>query len=218
MDTHLIQVLPGVTNLAFVRHAQGDRIFVGRRSGVRDQYRWQNIPEHLLRSQALVHTTVDGHVDDLLPRLQAWQIPVTYDFSKKFASHHERLLPYLRVAFASGAHLSEQEAQDLARHWVSLGAAWAVITRGEYGSLGFDGQRFVSQDIQPVSKVTDTLGCGDAFIAGMIHALANGQDIQNCLLAGSQVAADAAGIQGGYGHGVPLSQLELEAVLPVSAG
>lgn len=208
VETSLVQVLPGLTDLAFVRHVGGDRIFLGTRRGVRSQFRWRQIPGAVLTTARVIHTTVDGGVNDLLPLLPKGKVLVTYDFSRKFKPEHRDLLSCIHVAFASAAHLSESEAVDLAQDWLGWGSQAVVLTRGEHGSLAVTGEGVFTCGVVDV-PVVDTLGAGDAFIAGYIQGLLHDEPVQRRLERGRDRAAEALQGFGAYGHGVRLEALGL---------
>lgn len=208
VDTSWVQVLSGLTNLAFVRHVDGDRTFLGTRRGVRSQFRWQQIPVSVCVGARVIHTTVDGGVNDLLRLLPRGKVLVTYDFSRKFTPEHQDLLPFVHVVFASAAHLTESEAIELAQGWLGRGSRIVVLTRGEHGGLAVTGEGVFNCGILDV-PVVDTLGAGDAFIAGYIHGLLHDEPAHLCLERGRDLAAEALQGFGAYGHGVSLEALGL---------
>ena len=59
---------------------------------------------------------------------------------------------------------------------LAKGPSLAVATRGERGSVAFDGTRFYEYGIVPCT-VVDTMGAGDSFIAGFLYGRMRGQDI-----------------------------------------
>ncbi len=208
IDTSWVQVLSGPTNLAFVRHVNHDRTFVGARPGVRSQFRWQQIPISIWTSSRVTHTTVYGRVDDLLPHLFGERVLVTYDFSREFRPEHRDLLPFIHVAFVSAAHLTESETRKLAEDLLRHGTSTAVLTRGEHGSLAMTRDAVFKCDALDV-PIVDTLGSGDAFIAGYVYGLLHKEPIQLCLESGRDMAARALQCLGAYGHGMDLKALGL---------
>ncbi len=70
-----------------------------------------------------------------------------------------------------------EDVEAVARAWVGLGADLVVVTLGPDGSLAArPGQggavRAVVREPSPVVSVVDTIGAGDTFTAGLLHALA----------------------------------------------
>jgi len=209
VETSWVQVLPGPTNLAFVRHVDGDRVFGGTRPGVRSRFRWQRLPTSAYTNVRVIHTTVDGGVDDLLSVLPDGHGLVTYDFSRKFTPEHQGLLPLIGVAFASAAHLADRDALALVRDWLARGSRVVVLTLGARGSLAADGHGVFTCGTLDV-PVVDTLGAGDAFIAGYIHGLLRRDPVPACLARGRDAAARALGSFGAFGRGVSVEALGLE--------
>ncbi|MDO5711596.1 MAG: PfkB family carbohydrate kinase [Micrococcales bacterium] len=60
--------------------------------------------------------------------------------------------------------------EDTLRHWVALGATLGVITRGGQGALVYIGGQIHRVALPPV-EVTDTVGAGDSFMAGLLSGL-----------------------------------------------
>ena len=73
----------------------------------------------------------------------------------------------------------------------------AVVTRGEKGSLAYDGEHFYRGDIVPC-QVVDTMGAGDSFIAGFLYGLMRGQDIPACMALGAQNSSVTLGYAGAW--------------------
>jgi sugar/nucleoside kinase (ribokinase family) len=110
------------------------------------------------------------------------------------------------VAFVSAAHLTEPQALDWAGRWLERGAHTVVLTRGDHGSLAVTAEAVFRCGIREV-PVIDTLGAGDAFIAGYICGLLRNESIQSCLERGRDLGAEALQRFGAFGHGVSLDAL-----------
>jgi fructokinase len=62
---------------------------------------------------------------------------------------------------------------DIAAHWLGLGAMIVVITRGRHGAIGYrEGADPLVRAARPV-RLVDTIGAGDAFTSGLLSALAS---------------------------------------------
>lgn len=96
----------------------------------------------------------------------------------------EPLLPYIdyfmpsieEASIMSGKNVPE----EVAKFYIDKGVKNCVLTMGEKGSL------FMSKDQKIITpafdiQVVDTTGCGDAFDAGMITALAKDMDLKTSL-------------------------------------
>ena len=85
---------------------------------------------------------------------------------------------------------TNDEALAAARAAVDRGAATAVVTRGAAGALAVVGERVLRRRADPV-EVIDTLGAGDALIAGFISAtIAGARTVDEALDSGARAAAE----------------------------
>lgn len=86
-----------------------------------------------------------------------------------------------------------------------------VIKRGEKGVLmSHKGSRTELESL-PIPKIVDTIGAGDSFNAGFIHAYLRGLDLIECLKFGNKTAAVSTTAAGGI-NGIKSYQQVLEAV------
>ena len=67
---------------------------------------------------------------------------------------------------------------------------WVIITRGENGATAYALDDCLSVPA-PKIKATDTTGAGDAFAAGLIHALVSGADMNQALATACAWGAEA---------------------------
>ncbi|HEY5789696.1 MAG TPA: PfkB family carbohydrate kinase, partial [Gammaproteobacteria bacterium] len=97
------------------------------------------------------------------------------------------LLPHRRVV----AHVLVGSAADLApgllldpfAHATRISggqAEWIVATRGPQGASAYGRGETLQQPALPVTAV-DSTGAGDAFAAGLVHALVHGETMAGCL-------------------------------------
>jgi len=61
-------------------------------------------------------------------------------------------------------------AEETVQRWSAAGTALVVLTRGEQGCLGLS-QSSQAEQPAPTATVIDTVGAGDAFMAGLLHGL-----------------------------------------------
>ncbi|WP_218005780.1 carbohydrate kinase family protein [Actinomadura hibisca] len=85
-----------------------------------------------------------------------------------------RLADVVRLSEEDLAHLAPgKRAETVCDAWHRDGVRLVVVTRGQAGvTASLDGRR-VSVDAPPV-EVVDTVGAGDAFMAGLLHAFRHG--------------------------------------------
>jgi fructokinase len=63
--------------------------------------------------------------------------------------------------------------EEVARRWLALGPALVVVTCGEQGAQGWTADLAESIPVADGAPVRDTVGAGDAFMAGLIWSLAD---------------------------------------------
>lgn len=71
----------------------------------------------------------------------------------------------------------------------SQGVKIVITTLGENGSLAYNGTQFYKGDITKVEKVVNTVGAGDAFLAGFMAGVIHGRSIPECLQEGADLSA-----------------------------
>lgn len=130
----------------------------------------------------------DIDLDDVLPNL---------DF---FLPNEEE---FIRLA---GKPDIDSALKSLAHHDTCF-----VIKRGEKGVfMSHKGSRTELQSL-PIPKIVDTIGAGDSFNAGFIHAYLQELDLIECLQFGNKTAAVSTTASGGI-NGIKSYQQVLEAV------
>ncbi len=72
-----------------------------------------------------------------------------------------------------------------------------VIKRGAKGAMMFQNGEKKSIDSLPIPEIIDTIGAGDSFNAGFIHAYLNGKEMETCLNEGNRTAAVSTMAAGG---------------------
>lgn len=220
----------GENGYAKVTHENGDRIFLYSNKGGISREEPLVIQESQLeyiRQFSLIHTSANGRVDDQLPTLHATGIPISYDFSVRFAPETlTAICPYLTFAVMSCGHLTVEETREAIALAHQSGAENVIATRGEEGSFFFDG---LETHFCPTTQVTplDTLGAGDsyltAFMASYIPYYHSNRDsrfddleghrtaVHAAMEAGSQFAAKNVMVHGAFGFGLPFSAQDLES-------
>jgi sugar/nucleoside kinase (ribokinase family) len=94
--------------------------------------------------------------------------------------------------FFSGERLADP--QPFMRRLVEAGRELVVCTRGAGGALAMLGDgSLVEVPAEPVDRIVDTNGAGDAFLAGVAYGELAGQPIERSLRIGARVAALAVG-------------------------
>ena len=139
-------------------------------------------------SHTLVHTAFWGKAESYLEQLRAHGALISFDYAtKKEDQIVAKTLPFVDYAFFSFSG-PEVEARSFLKKVCIAGPQVAVTTFGSKGSLAYDGENFYHFGIFPAT-VENTVGAGDAFIAGFMAGILSGDPIQKCLESGARIAA-----------------------------
>lgn len=199
VDVEYLSQVPGPTAVAYVQLEGTERTFLGADRGVRLQLRVTPEIDAYLADFDLIHTTLDGLVDDAIPGWYRAGRRVSYDFSHRARPEQIALLPYLYVAFFSGQKIGRPDGPAALHSLHQPDGPILVMTFGADGSLAYDGDRFYEQAALP-TRLVDTLGAGDAFQAGFMLRFLEAGSIQPALRLGAELAAQACRSLGGFNH------------------
>jgi fructoselysine 6-kinase len=100
-------------------------------------------------------------------------------------------LPVVDYAFFSFPDRSD-EVDAFLRDAAAVGPRVTVATFGEHGSWAWDGRRMHEAGIVSV-EVTNTIGCGDSFIAGFMAGVLEDDSVPRCLQRGAELASEIVG-------------------------
>ncbi len=198
VDISHVQQLSGPTALCHVRHVNGDRILGDYNEGVMASFKLREEDFLFLRGYDLAVTGLWGHTENDLAAIRAFGIPVAFDGAERpFDPAGKIALPHTDIAFFSDDKLPENALKEKMLDVASLGPHLVVATRGAAGSLAWDGSSFLSCFPAPC-KLVDTMGAGDSFIAGFLHAWIRGAAIGDCMEAGAINAAETIAYSGAW--------------------
>lgn len=170
----------------------------------------------------LIYTSSISFIDSELPVLGETGVPIAYDFSDTYDEEDlKQICPLIQFAFLSCPVEGDNEIEKIMKFAYESGCPNIIVTRGEKGSVYYDGLRFYRAGIVTVTPV-DTLGAGDAFAAGclcyiMDYAKKRGWDdlktrrflpaglTSESLHVGARAAVKACKTSGAFGHSAPLS-------------
>ena len=197
--THAV-VAVGATGVTLVGHDErGERRFDSEEYGVAADYRVPVTDEPLLRRKRWVHAARQPDLARWSPGVRGAGARVSCDLNDGGPGALDAAVD---VAFASAGDAGDAAALAMAHVLRDRGAELAVVTLGAAGSLAHSAGGTWRQPAIPVD-VVDSLGAGDAFIAGVIGALLGGGDVASALLAGAHAGAEACtrvGLAGDVPH------------------
>ena len=197
VDVSHLRTEPGATAISHVELVNGDRVFGDYDEGVMERFHMTEEDLDFLAGHDLVVSGLWGHTGPDLHKLKARGALVAFDCADKlWDPRTEEALPHVDYAFFSHDGAAG-EVQDFLREAIAKGPRLVVATRGERGSMAFDGTRFYEQGIVPC-PVVDTMGAGDSFIAGFLFGLMRGQSIPDCMAQGAQCSSVTLGYSGAW--------------------
>jgi len=214
VDSSRCRRVDGPCGRAVLTIENGERVFVGsNEGGVSKSVSMEFIFDDIdyLRSFSVAHTSAYSYMDDHLARLQPLVPVLSYDFSDDFdAGHALSLCRFVDIAFFSCSEWTEDATMDLLQQAVGHGCAAAVATRGAHEAILFEGRSWYRRAPHPVTP-TDTLGAGDAFIAGFLVSCFGEQadigvlptsSVESALARAASFAAEICQVPGAFGHGL----------------
>ncbi|MGD9939928.1 MAG: PfkB family carbohydrate kinase [Clostridia bacterium] len=183
--------------------ADGDRVFVGGPLDTAQhvfRIRLTKADLEYVAGFDVCHTSCYSGIEPELPQL-AGSIDVSFDFSTHSDDGYiASVSPFVRLAFFSGAALTETRMDSIIRTCHEAGTEIVGITLGERGALfSWKGERF-HQPVKPAASVIDTMGAGDSFIAGFLTRFYEGDAITTALEYAADRAAVTCGFYGGFGY------------------
>lgn len=223
VETSRCVVRDGPNGVTEIKVVDGDREFLGwNDGGVTISQPFILGPGDLdyLGTADLVHSSVYSASESQLPVLRTAGTLVSFDYSSEAENSSENYLrrtaPYVDLALFSLGNRPGELAQAQLRRAVAAGASLAVGTRGAAGAMLFDGRRFFTQSAVPTDsrRFADTMGCGDAFLAGLVLALLDDgwtrdsapepAAVERALAAAAGLAAEQCYVEGAFGYGRPV--------------
>lgn len=174
-----------------------------------------------LRARASrIHLTVSGQAERLIETLADTAIPLSVDLGVvREPSTLQRYAPLLaraESAFLSvGAKLQDDAVSDLLSATVRQGPRHAIATRGAAGACGLWQGRLISVPaLLETRAVVDTVGAGDAFIAGFLASTGGPEQLEERLRCASRWAAEACSHMGAWRAGRPAAVAAAQARRP----
>lgn len=205
------------------RSAAETRVWYYRSGNAGSRLSVDDLDPSLVRGASLLHMT--GITPALsesarLLTLEAMRIarsagvPVSFDLNYRRGlwgrdaarDFYRQVIPLTDIVFAGDDEAaiavgSAASPEELAQRLVALGAGQAVIKLGAHGALALADGRITSQKAIPVT-VRDTVGAGDAFVAGYLSEYLAGKSVESCLETAVQVGAYACMAAGDW-EGLP---------------
>ena len=202
IDVSRTRIIEGSNAYAEVTLVDGDRVFVGGYKGVSDQIHLTNDDYEYLKKFDIIHTSVFSFIESELDNLSKTGKILSFDFSDTYEqSYLEKTLHLVDFAFFSGGDKPLDEIKTFQKQVSAKGPRLVLVTRGSKGAVLYYKDEYYVQSSAP-TKVVDTLGAGDAFIAGFIVNILEGREVSASLQRAAEVAAKTCRYFGAFGYGL----------------
>lgn len=162
----------GASGYALVDLKDGERVFLDwNKKGVTDLYPFTFTDDEIkyIKTFDVVSLSCGSRLTaEKIKKLKSAGVNISYDFGDNFTERIiDEIAPYIRFAFLSCSHLTEEYTKSVLKKSVNRGANIAIGTRGGEPIIAFDGKNFYMQNIYKV-RIKDTMGAGDSFISSFL--------------------------------------------------
>lgn len=198
VDISHIKVLDGKTAVTYVEIKNGERILGDYEEGVMKDFKLTEDDIDFLCNHDLVVTGVWGMIESELHKIKDRNIPIAFDFADNPDQEIlNKALPYVDYAFFSNDQKNDEELYEFMKCIKSKGPRVIVVTRGEKGSMSYDGDELAKFGITEC-EVIDTMGAGDSYIAGFLMGVLEEKSIIECMKKGAMSSSKTLGYYGAW--------------------
>lgn len=190
LDISHLKVKEGNTAITYMDMNGNDRVHGDYVEGVLENIEFDDEDVRFACQHDLVHTALWGKAEKVLPKIAEKGVPIAFDYADKL-DHPlvEETLSYVTYGFYSYHKGSDEFIKAFLKDKVDRGMKIAVATFGEQGSLSYDETGFHVGPIYLARKVVNTVGAGDAYIAGFLYSIMNGDDVLKAMRTGAKIAS-----------------------------
>lgn len=198
VDISMVKTVEGQTAISHINLIDKERVFGEYEEGVLAKLCLSESDLKRLAECDIVITSVWGYTDSYFKRLNELGAVTAMDFSTELYSKTiNEVGAYLDYAFFSFEEGEEENLQEFMVDVYNRIKGIVIVTRGEEGSVVYDGRQFIYHGIEPC-KVIDTLGAGDSFIAGFLYGMAEGMTIKESMIKGARNSSVTIGYKGAW--------------------
>lgn len=198
IDTSHLHIREGETSVFKMEiKKNGDRVHLENIPGVMADFRLDNEDIDFVSNHDFLHTDLAGKILHLLPTFKDAGCKIVFDFS--IYIDHENIEEIMKSV--DYAFFSYKEKDEFVRNFIKyckkMGPQTVTAMLGENGSITYDGANLFEDGIRKVN-VVNTVGAGDAFVAGFMYGIMNGMDTMECLKNGTDTAAEVVQVFNPY--------------------
>lgn len=198
VDISNIQIVKGKTAVTKVTLVNNNRVLGDYDEGVMSDFKLTEENKRFIYLHDLVVSGYWGNVESEFKFFKESGIATAFDFATNLKGEiTEKTIPYIDYAFFSNDDLAEDELLNLMYDLHSKGPKIIVVTRGELGSIAYDGQKLYKFGIIDC-PVVDTLGAGDSYIAGFLFSIMENKNIEKAMELGARKSAKTIGYDGAW--------------------
>lgn len=197
VDVSMVKTLDGQTAISHIDLIEKERVFGKYEEGVLPQLFLEKEDIERLAECDIVVSSVWSYAEGYFKELKEAGATTAMDFSTELESEIIDVVgPYLDYAFFSfeeGTREIESFMQEIHKKIKGI----VIVTRGEEGSVVYDGKKFTYHGIE-ACNVVDTLGAGDSFIAGFLYGMAEGLSVKDSMIKGAGNSSITIGYKGAW--------------------
>lgn len=198
VDVSRVHIENGTTAVTQVELVHGDRIFGDYDEGVMANFKLREEDYLFIENDDLVVSGFWGHVHQDFKYFHEKGIRTAFDFATKLDDPLVReVIPFVDFAFFSYDGEDLEWIKSYMKDLHQFDSQIIVVTRGEKGSIAYDGHTYFEFGIIPC-KVIDTIGAGDSYIAGFLLASLKGLPIIDRMRMGAETSAETIGYNGAW--------------------
>jgi fructoselysine 6-kinase len=151
----------------------------------------------LIQNSKIVHSNVYSYFENYLKKIKNKTI-ISYDFSHfRNKEYIEEIIKYVDIAFFSKPE-KEEDPEDFINWAYGLGPDAVILSQGKAGAYMKYNDKLVKKDALS-KEIVDTLGAGDAFIAGFLTTYLDFEDYETAFESAVKNAAKNCRIDGSLG-------------------
>lgn len=204
MDSSHCKFIKGIENAyAEVDLVEGERKFGNFSSGASALLHLDQSDLQYIHSFDVVHTSIYSHLDDQFERLRSYSRFLSFDFSNHLddLDRIHQILPKIDVGIFSISDPSQPSPEQVIKDLNPGLSQIIILTLGKHGSMVYTKQQLLHQQTVPIDTV-DTMGAGDAYIAGFLVEYHSSGSIKKAMCYASEKAAHNCLHMGAFGYGV----------------
>lgn len=198
VDVTMVKTMDGMTAISHIELIAKERVFGEYEEGVLPLLTLTDEELKRLAQCDIVVSSVWSYAENYYQRLKELGTMTAMDFSTELQSDIIDIIgPYLDYAFFSFEEGRDEELKEFMMDIYRRIKGIVIVTRGEEGSVAYDGKEFIYHGISPC-EVVDTLGAGDSFIAGFLYGMAEGLSIKDSMIKGAKNSSVTIGYKGAW--------------------